>query len=68
MPWTPLDSSNLEAYDYDREQGILHVKFRGGRTYSYRDVPADVAEGLGTAESAGRYFAEMIRERFRPFW
>lgn len=68
MPWTPLQSTNLEAFDYDAEMRVLHIRFKGGRPYSYADVPPNVVEEFAAADSAGKFFAENIKERFRPFW
>ncbi len=65
MPWTPLQSSNLAAYDYDAEMRVLHIRFQGGRQYSYGDVPADVPEGLASAPSPGAYFTANIKNRYR---
>lgn len=65
MAWSSLRSSNLDAYDYDGAQRILHVRFRSGQVYSYRDVDAETARGLSEAESPGRYFIASIRDRFR---
>ena len=66
MAWQPLKSSMLSAMDYDAQLRILHVRFVRGEVYDYRDVPPDVAEGLASAPSAGRYFNEAIRGRYRP--
>lgn len=60
----PLNSSNLRSYDYDAEQRQLRITFVSGRTYSYRDVPQDIADGLGSANSPGAYFNNEIKNVF----
>ena len=60
----PLASSNLAAYDYDPDSRLLTIRFTSGRTYSHRDVPADIAEGLGSATSPGKYFNGEIKGIF----
>lgn len=60
--WITLSSSNLDAYRYDPDTQELQVRFKtSGLTYSYADVPQDVAQGLGSADSAGKYFAQSIK-------
>ena len=56
-----LDSSNLQGYDYDPDSRVLTIQFASGRSYRYADVPADVADGLGSADSPGRYFNGSIK-------
>lgn len=61
MDWTPLASSNLSAMRYDEDSRLLQIRFLSGRTYDFKDVPADVADGLKQADSAGRYFNNSIK-------
>lgn len=61
MDWTPLASSNLSAMRYDGETRLLQIRFISGRTYDFKDVPADVADGLKQADSAGKYFNSSIK-------
>ncbi len=65
--WQPVDSSNIEATRYDRETGTLGIRFRNGGVYSYRGVPAEIAQGLVQAESPGRFFHSMIRGAYESF-
>lgn len=58
---TPLRSSNLVGYEYDAERQELKITFHSGRTYTYGSVPQDIAEGLGQADSPGRYFNNSIK-------
>lgn len=66
--WTQLSSSNpegdLQAYRYNEGKRLLEIQFHGGRVYQYPNVPKDVADGLGSADSAGRYFHANIKKQF----
>lgn len=58
-------SSLIAEYGYEPSTSTLAVRFvSGGRTYLYRDVPPDVAEGLASADSPGAYFGANIRKVF----
>lgn len=60
----PLVSSNLSGYEYDEASQVLSIRFSSGRTYRYGSVPQTVADGLGTADSPGRYFNSKIKNSF----
>ena len=64
MDWTPLASSNLAMCSYDAGERVLQIRFRSGRTYSYKDVPEDTYEGLKQADSPGQYFNSNIKGVF----
>lgn len=57
-----LASSNLSSYDYNPATQTLTIVFHGGRVYTYSSVPQGIADGLGSAESAGRYFNHNIKD------
>jgi lysyl-tRNA synthetase class 2 len=59
-----MPSSVIQSYRYDPERSALLIRFVSGHAYSYFDVPEEVAKGLTTARSKGRYFQEHIRDRF----
>lgn len=59
-----LKSSNLAAAGHDAATNTLAVHFTNGSVYHYKDVPADVANGLMENVSPGRYFAANIRGAF----
>ena len=61
------ESSTVAAVGYDAERQILGVRFHSSaRVYTYAGVPADVAEGLRTADSPGKFFAARIKGRYQP--
>lgn len=62
----PVQSSNLQSYEYDPTTGRFSVQFqRGPDIHDYFDVPQSVVDGFISAESKGRYFSSEIRGRFR---
>ena len=66
--WHALVSSNLSSYRYDHRAQILYVRFTSGREYSYEGVSQDVADGLGSAASPGKYFNSAIKNQFQQAW
>lgn len=59
-----VDSSSIAAIGYDRQARLLHVEFRSGARYRYREVPEAVFAAFLNAESKGRYFAQYVRGKF----
>jgi hypothetical protein len=55
----------IERICYDEEKGSLEIRFRGSGRYFYFDVEEAVYEALRDAASAGRYFNERIKGRYR---
>ena len=64
--WHILASTMIRALAYDPGTRELRVRFAGGGTYRYLDVPAEVAETLIDPPdgSHGRYFNDNIRDVF----
>lgn len=59
-----IDSSSVEAIEYDTDTQQLTVEFNGGNVYDYFNVPEDVFEALGEAESVGHYLNENIKGEY----
>lgn len=59
-----MPSTVIRRYAYDHSASELWVEFTTGRRYVYSNVPAEVAEALGTAFAKGVYFNSRIRDRF----
>ncbi|WP_317445396.1 KTSC domain-containing protein [Streptomyces collinus] len=59
----PVTSSNIRSVGYDADSELLEIEFRSG-IYAYSSVPEEVYRGLMEASSHGRYFAQMIKNRF----
>ena len=49
---------------YNEETQELTVMFTLGSRYIYKKVPKDVADGLGTAKSAGGYLNACIKGKY----
>ena len=66
IAWNEVQSSNVARWRYDEETRVLEIQFNeSDTTYSYDDVPSDVAEGLKFAPSVGRYFFQNIKDRYK---
>ncbi len=56
----------LSAAAYDDSKQILYLRFRNtGRVDRYFDFPAADHQAFLSAESKGRFFRYLIRDRFR---
>jgi hypothetical protein len=60
----PVQSSNLAGIGYNRSARVLEIEFQSGAIYRYREVPAEIYEGLLSAESKGQYFIRHVRGRY----
>lgn len=62
-------SSNLHSSSYDEDSRVLKVTFKDGEgagpTWKYKDVPPETVDGLHSADSAGKYFYNNIRNTFK---
>ena len=64
MEFIKLGSTNLHSVGYRSEDSLLLVQFNNGAAYEYYDVPQYVYDDLLQAESKGKYFAQVIRNRY----
>ena len=60
----PVTSSNINAVGYDFKEEVLHVQFKGGKTYIYEGVPRHIYDELMMAESVGKYFNQTIKNEY----
>jgi len=58
-------SSTIDRISFDDEAGTLCVSFRDTGKYVYYDVPAALFEAFCKTSSAGAFFNEHVRHRFR---
>ncbi|KKK77677.1 hypothetical protein LCGC14_2851170 [marine sediment metagenome] len=65
MEMTEVESSHIEAIGYDSGVQQVRVRFKGGATYVYYDVPANIANNFIEAESVGEYLNEHIKGEYR---
>jgi hypothetical protein len=54
-------SSSLSAVGYDAERRELHVRFVGGGTYAYLDVPGEVFHALLESTSKGAFVNHELK-------
>lgn len=64
MRLEPVDSSVIASVGYDRSLAVLEVEFTNGSRYRYYAVPASVHRALVSADSVGRAFARLVRDRY----
>lgn len=64
MEMIPVASSTIKAVGYDAQTQVLRVAFVSGGLYEYTGVGQDVVDEWNQAESAGKYFASNIKNRF----
>ena len=60
-----IASSVIYAVGYDEKDKILEVEFGLGRVYRFAKVPRKEYEALMSAPSAGKYFNQVIRRKFK---
>jgi ribonucleotide reductase alpha subunit len=60
-----VQSSNVEAYGYDRKAAMLYVRYIGGKVYRYKDVPELVSRGLKLAQSKGGFLQTYVKGYFQ---
>lgn len=59
-----IDSSNLRSVGYSSDRRVLAIEFGSGLVLHYDNVPAELFEEFGQAESRGRFYAHRIKGKF----
>ena len=59
-----MPSTAIEHISYDEAARELHVKFVGGGTYTYFDVPKSVYAAFRAAPSKGMFVNNFIKNRY----
>lgn len=59
-----VQSSNLNAVDYNTETKDMLIEFYTGQKYLYKQVPFTVYNELLHASSKGAYFNKNIRNKY----
>ena len=62
LDYQGVTSSSIAEVAYDCDTSTLAVRFHNGREYLYSPVPVDDFHQFLTANSAGRYFIQHIRD------
>lgn len=63
---TYLNSSAIQAVEYDPGTGRMKIWFPANGPYSFYRVPERIYHGLVNALSKGTYYNSYIRGRFQP--
>jgi hypothetical protein len=59
-----VDSTAIQAIDYDADHDKLFVRFVSGDRYVYVGVPGEVCRSFLDADSKGRFFQAEIRDQY----
>jgi len=62
--WQSVSSDNIDAHRRDPETGVIEIRFKGGKVYSYPDVPEDEYNSFANASSVGSHFHHRIKCRY----
>lgn len=57
-------SGNVDSFVYIKRDKILLVTFTFGGTYAYQCVQEEVVEDLVRAESAGKFIAANVKNKY----
>lgn len=57
--------SNVTNHSYNPETKELSVTFHNGRTYTYLDIPKDLADGFENTSSRGGFLHKHIIGTYR---
>lgn len=60
----PVQSNNVKSVGYDPGEKALHIHFRKGGNYVYKDVPESTYRELLGSQSIGKYLAGSIKDVF----
>lgn len=61
---TDVDSSMIRSVGYSAATRTLRVLFASGKTYEYREVPAEVHQGLMDSGSKGSFMCGEVIDCF----
>ena len=56
-----VKSGDIESIGYDRDIGVMEVKFVNGGLYQYSGIEPGLYDGLMQAESKGSYLANYVK-------
>ena len=61
MKMTAVKSSNINAIGYAKDSQNLHVEFKNGKRFFYKEVTAEEYAKLMAADSVGKHFNQFIK-------
>lgn len=59
-----VNSGTVRSAGYNRDSKVMEVQFANGGVYSYWPVEEDDYNSLRAADSPGRYFNSVIKEKY----
>ena len=59
-----LNSSWIKNYEYDSASGNLDIQTKSGESYTYGDVPENVASEMDAADSKGSFHNAELRGHY----
>ena len=59
-----MNSSWIENFEYDDATGNLDIETKSGETYTYGDVPQNVASEFSAADSKGSFHNMNLRGQY----
>jgi len=62
----PVKSSNVEAIGYDAGGSVMHVRFKGGKTYAHDSVSPRDHQAFMDADSKGKHYHANFKGKHRP--
>ena len=62
--WIPVDSSFINSVSYFDGLKMFEIKLKNGTEYSFKNVPRKVFERFMAAKSKGKFFNEVIKEKY----
>ena len=57
-----LNSSNIKAVGYNKEDKTLEIEFHSGGTYKYKDAPKSLFHRIKRVKSPGKFFHKHIKK------
>lgn len=60
-----LISTNIREVMYAPDTEELRIRFTNGSSYDYEKVPEKIYDGLLASQSAGKYFHENIKTKYK---
>jgi hypothetical protein len=61
----PVVSGQINKIGYHPESQTAVIEFRNGSVYDYRGVPPEIYQGLKDSESAGSFFSNNLKGRYK---
>lgn len=62
MKLNPINSSNIKAIGW--ENNTLHIQFRNGSVYEYKDVPKEEYDAMLKSDFVGSYYHKNIKGNY----